>query len=155
MRPSLWLQVSLLGAGLIRPTTGSAQQTGVTTLDALRDHARPLLIFAPAPDDAQMGIQLRILEEHAAEAHDRDLVPIALPYNSPGPSTLQLSNDDAEAARRRFHVAPGDFVVLLLGKDGGSKLRSSKPLSMPKLETTIDAMPMRQNEMRSQANIAQ
>ena len=122
---------------------------GLTTLQALRDHTRPLLIFAPGPDDSQMGIQLRILNEHAAEASQRDLVAIALPYHNPSPSTLQLSDAEAVEVRRRFHVTPGDFVVILIGKDGGSKLRSSKPISMPMLDRTIDAMPMRKYEMRS------
>ena len=99
-----------------------------------------------------MGIQLRTLAEHAAEAQDRQIVPIALPYNSPSPSDLQLSATDAEAARRRFHVAPGEFAVILLGKDGGSTLRSSKPIPMAKLNETVDGMPMRQDEIRGKAN---
>ncbi len=127
----------------------SAQQSGLTSLATQRDQTRPLLIFAPKPDDSQMGIQLRLLNEHAAEAQDRQIVPIALPYNAPGPSDLQLSASEAETARRRFHVAPGDFQVILLGKDGGAKLRSSKPVPMKKLEETIDTMPMRQEEMHT------
>ncbi len=130
--------------------TSFAQVAGLTTLAALHNQARPLLIFARKPDDSQMGIQLRILDEHAAQARDRQIVPLALPYHSPAPSALQLSDTDAEAARRRFHVAPSDFVVILLGKDGGVKLRSSKPISMEKLDDTVDAMPMRKGEMRGQ-----
>ena len=125
-----------------------AQQTLVTTLAALKDRYRPVLIFAPHPDDPQLEIQTRTLEEHAAEAQERDLAVIALPYQTPSSSRLQLSPADAEAARRRFHVAPTDFAVLLLGKDGGAKLRSAKPLSMRTLDEIIDAMPMRQDEMR-------
>ncbi len=123
----------------------------MTTLAELRDHARPLLIFASRPDDPQLEIQVRTLNEHAAEAHERDLVPVALPYNNPSPTPVQFSATDAEAARRRFHVAPGDFTVILVGKDGGAKLRSAKPLSMQKLMDTIDAMPMRQDEMHGKS----
>lgn len=125
-----------------------AQQTGPTCLAAERDLARPLLIFASKPDDPQLEIQLRTLKEHAAEAHDRQIVTIALPYGNPGTSALQLSAAEAEAVRRRFHVAPGEFQVILLGKDGGPKLRSKKPLSMRRLEETIDSMPMRRAEIR-------
>ncbi|MGI4829869.1 MAG: DUF4174 domain-containing protein [Janthinobacterium lividum] len=138
----------LLAMSLISQAAPS--QTTVTTLAQLRQGTRPLLIFAPGPDAAQMGIQLRILNEHAAEAHDRQIVPIALPFQSPSPTAKTLSGDDAEAARRHFHVAPGDFTVILIGKDGGAKLKSSKPISMSKLNETIDAMPMRQDEMRKQ-----
>jgi hypothetical protein len=38
--------------------------------------------------------------------------------------------------------------VLLVGKDGGVKLSSSSPLSASTLFGTIDAMPMRIDEMR-------
>lgn len=138
-------------AGLVG-VVAMGQVTGRTTLAQLKDVSRPLLVFASKPDDPDLEIQLRTLEQHAAEGHDRDLVTIALPYRNPGPTAAQLSRDDAEAARRRFHVAPGQFVVVLLGKDGGEKLRSTKPLTMDKLNATIDAMPMRQDEMRGKAH---
>lgn len=128
-----------------------AQVTGVTSLESLRDRGRPLLIFAPKPDDPQLQIQIRSLNEHAAEMRDRDIVPIALPYNNPAPTAAQLTPTEAETVRRRFGVQPGDFTVVLIGKDGGAKLRSRKPLSMEKLKETIDAMPMRQDEMKAKA----
>jgi hypothetical protein len=140
---------ALVAIGAVFALSGVAQVTGLTRLKDLKDRARPLLIFAPKPDDPQLQIQVRTLNEHAAETHDRDLVPIALPYNNPSPTPAQLTPTDAEAARRHFHVNPGDFAVILIGKDGGSKLRSDKPLTMEKLNETIDAMPMRQDEMKS------
>ena len=134
---------------MVFAASGWAQVTGLTSLKDLRDRARPLLIFAPKPDDPQLQIQLRTLAEHAAAAQERDLVPIALPYNTPSPTAAQLSSTDAENARRHFGVNPAEFTVILVGKDGGAKLRSSKPLSMQKLEETIDAMPMRKQEIQS------
>ena len=144
--------VSLAVLGMFCAGPLAAQQQGLTTLAAQRDQTRPLLIFAPKSDDAQMGIQLRILVEHAAEAGDRQIVAIALPYHSPSPSDVQLSPTEAESARRRFHIDPGAFAVILLGKDGGPKLRADKPISMTRLEKTIDAMPMRQDEVRGKAH---
>lgn len=129
----------------------AAQVGGVTSLDRLRDRARPLLIFAPKPDDPQLEIQIRTLNGHAAEVHDRDIVAIGLPYKNPSPTPAQLSPTEAEAVRRRFHVEPGEFAVILLGKDGGVKLRSKKPLGIEKLNGTIDAMPMRQEEVRERS----
>ena len=128
---------------------------GIVSLAALRGHARPLLIFAPTLNDPQLQIQLRELHDNASAIADRDLVVIALPYNRPSPTQVQLTNTDADAARRRFHIAPSDFAVILIGKDGGDKLRALKPLSVEKLRDTIDAMPMRQHEMRSTPPIAE
>lgn len=138
----------VLTTGLGLAGVGSAQVSGLTTLQQLRDRARPLLIFAPKPDDPQLEIQLRTLREHEAEASERQLVPVAVPYNSPSPTRAQLGPQEALEVRRRFHIAPEQFAVILIGKDGGAKLRSTKPFTMQKLVDTIDAMPMRQDEMR-------
>ena len=123
-------------------------QTGLTTLANLRDQARPLLIFAARPDDPQLIIQLRTLQDHAAEAQERQITPLAIIYNNPSPTDAKLTPTDAEATRRRFSIAPNEFVVILVGKDGGEKLRSSKPISMAKLDETVDSMPMRQDEVK-------
>jgi hypothetical protein len=123
--------------------------SGIVTLATLRDRARPLLVFASNPDDPQLQIQLRRLRENAASVAERDIVVIALPYESPSPTSAALTVEDAQEVRRRFHVAPADFTVILLGKDGGEKLRAHKPLSIARLNDTIDAMPMRQQEMHS------
>jgi hypothetical protein len=39
--------------------------------------------------------------------------------------------------------------VILVGKDGAEKQRSQTPIDLAMLFRTIDAMPMRQQEMRS------
>jgi len=135
---------------ILLPVTAWAQSApaGVVTLAGLRDRARPLLIFAPRPDDPQLEIQLRRLQAGAAALAEREVVTVALPYRAPATTAAMLGDAEAEAARQRFGVTPGDFLVVLLGKDGEEKLRSSHPLSLERLERTIDAMPMRQEEMR-------
>ena len=65
----LILLLTALGAGTL---SIHAQQVALVTLPQLKDRFRPLLVFAPRPDDPQLEIQLRTLEEHAAEAQDRD-----------------------------------------------------------------------------------
>lgn len=128
--------------------------TGIVTLAGLRGHSRPLLVFAPRPDDPQLEIQFRTLGEHASDAAERDMTIIALPYNNPSPTAATMTSSEADATRRRFGISPADFAVILIGKDGGEKLRSTHPIRFEKLRDTIDAMPMRQEEMR-QAEIRQ
>lgn len=122
-----------------------------TTLAAMRDQYRPLLVFAATPDDPALLAQFHMLKDDAPGLNERQVLLIAIPYNNPSPSQVSLTPADANAARRRFHVAPTDFTVLLLGKDGGEKLRSAKPVSFSRLRDTIDSMPMRQEEMRDPA----
>ncbi len=51
------------------------------------------------------------------------------------------------------HVIPNEpFTVILIGKDGGEKFRSSSILSTGSLFAMIDAMPMRQAEIRRLKN---
>ena|SRR5579875_2756631 len=148
---AILLLLSITSRDVVRAQT-AVQRKGMVTLAGLRDNARPLLIFASKPDDPQLEIQLRTLNEHAPEAAERDITVIALPYNNPSPTAAIMSSSEAEAARRRFKVAPADFAVVLIGKDGGEKLRSTHPVPFSRLRDTIDSMPMRQEEMRRQAS---
>ena len=131
----------LLPLPLVAALAQGVDVQGLTTLDALRDRARPLLIFAPQPDDPQLEIQVRTLKQHAAEAANRDLVPIAIPFANPSPTDAYLSPQEAEHLRRRFNIAPADFAVILIGKDGDEKLRSRKPLAIARLDSTIEHGP--------------
>jgi hypothetical protein len=134
----------------------TTQPTGIATLAALHDRYRPLLVFAPdiTPEFRE---QMRLLSTSAKDLQERDVmtVPITDHWSEMGDGifdrihTLSLSKTDQAAARRRFHIAPSAFTVILLGKDGGEKLRSTRPLTLKKLNDTIDAMPMRQEEIRT------
>ena len=118
-----------------------------TTLATLRDHYRPLLLFAASPDDPSLLAQLIRLKDHAPGLDERNVLVIAIPYNNPAPTAMALTPGDALDARHRFRIAPADFTAILLGKDGGEKLRSTRPVSFEKLRDKIDSMPMRQTEM--------
>ncbi len=50
--------------------------------------------------------------------------------------------------RHRFKVEPAEFLVILIGKDGGEKLSSKTPVPVDQLERLIDSMPMRKSEMQ-------
>jgi Domain of unknown function (DUF4174) len=58
-------------------------------------------------------------------------------------------SDESTAARSRFRVEDGAFATILVGRDGGEKFRSAEPIPAGKLFDLIDAMPMRQREMRA------
>jgi hypothetical protein len=124
------------------------------TLDYMRGHARPVLIFAPYATP-QVIEQLHILAQGQHDMDERNVVPVPLCLKEDSTSVCRLkdvplSPNEQTVARRRFHIHPNDFTVILLGKDGGEKLRSRHPISLETLRSTIDAMPMRQDEMRSQ-----
>jgi hypothetical protein len=50
--------------------------------------------------------------------------------------------------RHHFKVEPAEFLVILIGKDGGEKLSSRTPVPVDRLKQLIDSMPMRKSEMQ-------
>jgi hypothetical protein len=122
-------------------------QSAPVTLQSMRDHQRALLVFSNGNNQLAEA-QLNVAARHVDGFRQRDLLLVGLTgSNNAVPSTLLSAAEDA-AARKRFSVRPDQFTVILIGKDGGEKLRSHQPLSWEKLRSTIDAMPMRQGEMQ-------
>lgn len=93
---------------------------------------RVLLVFPGSASLAQRE-QAEIIASDPDGLNERDLVVVLV---------------DDQATMKRYKVTPGDFTVILLGKDGGEKLRQSQPLKLKDLYPLIDSMPMRQREMR-------
>jgi hypothetical protein len=124
------------------------------TLEEMRDCYRPLLIFAPDSGDALLTHQLAELAGHAAELNERNiLVVINIADRQQLQTTelqtfpaTQLGPDESRKLRDRFKVSDGSFAVVLVGKDGGEKMRSQKLVTVENLNHRIDAMPMRRAE---------
>ena len=129
------------------------------TLASLKDQKRVLLIFAPSDRSPDFKHQFDLLSKRATDLQQRDLVliPVVITVEQPTDAdTLRVQHPPVASQaqqvdlRHRFHVAPDQFTVVLIGKDGGEKLRQHTPIPIEKLDATIDAMPMRQDEMRQQ-----
>lgn len=135
------LLLSLLALGVAR-SPRAASMTAPPHDDPLATYrwkARVLLVFSSRPDAPAVAEQRRFLENEKTGIQDRDLVVIEL---TDGPK--------AETLRRQFNVKPEEFSVILIGKDGGEKLRKSVPVTPKELFDLIDSMPMRQRETRRQ-----
>jgi hypothetical protein len=110
---------------------------------------RLLLIFSPSESYTDHRVQKGELEKQMAEVVDRDLIVFEIFVK--GESRIgksPIANPMAESLRSKFDVKPEDFAVLLIGKDGGEKLRSTEHIHVEEIFSLIDAMPMRQSEMR-------
>ncbi|MEL6717830.1 MAG: DUF4174 domain-containing protein [Bacteroidota bacterium] len=110
---------------------------------------RIILIFSESPEDRLMIQQLAQLEEDSEGLKDRDLVIYKI-YKESGidPAGKLLNPAMVEQLRSVYEVSGDSFSVVLIGKDGGKKLRKTNILlSQEILYQTIDAMPMRRAEM--------
>lgn len=110
---------------------------------------RIILIFAPSSDSDAYERQMRKFEGQENGILDRDLIILQLFENGEGRAgDTSLSEWVAPRMRRQFDVEAGEFSIILIGKDGTVKLRSTVPVSVSEIFSMIDAMPMRQQEMR-------
>ena len=107
-----------------------------TITDPWANH-RMVLVFGNNPMLVQQ--QLAALQKDSSGLAERDLI---VKQVKPGESLYQT-----------YHIIPNEpFTVILIGKDGGEKFRSSSILSTSNLFAMIDAMPMRQAEIRRLKN---
>lgn len=97
------------------------------------------MLFAPSPKDDDHARQRGLLRDHEAGLEDRDLLV---------EDVFEDASEASAAARRELGVEGGAFMAVLVGRDGGAKVRSPKPITPQELFGRIDAMPMRRREMR-------
>ena len=117
-------------------------------LDGLRWQARPLLVFAPDRDHAELPRQEAALDPYAADHRERVVQVIWVVGDAVqhGADVDAGAIGNASALRQRFGIDAAEFTVVLVGKDGGVKLRSAEPVDACTLHTLIDGMPMRRDQ---------
>ena len=130
------LSVFILSVGAVLvPALTFAQ----TDLSRYRGKNRLLLVFAPSKADLRWQVQNTLLTGSAADFKERDLVKL---------DYLEQGGNNSAALRNRYKIKPGQFRVLLIGKDGHIASGGPTPLKLSTLTGQIDKMPMRREEMR-------
>ena len=123
-------------------------------LERYRWQNRLLLLFAAGENTPEYAKISEEIEQHRHEMKDRDLVVIRLlESGSSRVNGRNLSGDETPRLRTRFEALPGRFKAVLIGKDGGVKLTRSDALRLQEVFDRIDAMPMRQREMRERESL--
>jgi len=124
-------------------------------LEAHQWEHRLLLVFAPTATAESLAAQGARFEGYDPGFRDRDLRLLTLrgPADgtiraAPGATSRPLTAASAERLYDRFDVPAGAYRVVLVGKDGTEKRRNAEPVTARSIFDTIDAMPMRQREMR-------
>lgn len=126
------------------------QSTTQTWLYPHRWEHRLLLIFTPYRTHPMCQAQLTQENTHTLGYKERDLQTFVLTPTGGTAPTQTLPQEAALAFYERYQVSEAAFAVLLIGKDGGEKLRhTQKLLDVDLLFATIDGMPMRRREMQS------
>ncbi|MGD2037456.1 MAG: DUF4174 domain-containing protein [Desulfobacterales bacterium] len=97
------------------------------------------------------GLQSQIAAQKA-EVEERDLIVFEVPAQGPARmNTNPLDQQEADSIRNHFAVPCNAFSLILVGKDGGIKLKRSDQVDLSEVFGLIDSMPMRQREMRQKS----
>lgn len=141
LRLALVLAVLLSGAVLGAATAGAAG------LDDYLWERRPLLVFAPTERDPRLVETLRRIDASRCDFADREMVLGVVVAEGtsrldgqviPAGESRQLADD--------YAVGDDAFAAVLIGKDGGEKLRINDVPDLQRIYAVIDGMPMRSRE---------
>lgn len=110
---------------------------------------RPLLLFVPHSGFSPAQALERDLARAGADLTERDMRLIRVE----GSERAILEADDLPPAtaallRQRYRVPDGTVMLILVGKDGGEKLRGDETTDLQAVFERVDSMPMRRREMR-------
>ncbi len=131
----------------------SLSSVGFSSAQPLEKHEwehRVILLFAASGADEQLQQQYDLLTAHPEEVTERDLkIYRVFPEYALAPGGERRGSRFSESLCRIYETNPrSGFTFLLIGKDGTEKLRSETVVSLEKLFSLIDSMPMRKAEMR-------
>jgi hypothetical protein len=122
--------------------------TASNPLDSERWQSRPLIVVAPDASDATwLEFQQDLMKSANREAFvEREMVLYSV-VNGVGKRNDQAMDPKATSALlSTLGVKPdGPTRLLLVGKDGGTKVDQYAPLDISVIFAKIDKMPMRQN----------
>ncbi len=109
---------------------------------------RLILLFGSISESA-VEKQITELEKDTEGITDRDL----LIFHIDGDEVRFIGKSanpalSADKLRNRYNIRGQEFRYILIGKDGGVKLDKKEFVPNKSLFSVIDAMPMRQREMR-------
>jgi hypothetical protein len=136
------------------PVQDNRQDKGDEMIDAvdLAQHQwkhRVILLFAPSSEQPDYQAMRKALAEQSDAVDERDLVVYHLYFDDSGSVGDQRLAPEAATALAENYDAPTDgFTYILVGKDGGEKMRADEAVAVEEIFARIDSMPMRQREMR-------
>ena len=129
--------------------SGLARDPVSIDLNSFKWKNRLLFVFASSEEDRFYLALKEEIARQGMEIRDRDL--LVFEVFEKGESRLgkeRLSSGQVLALRKHLSVPSGQFMIILIGKDGGEKLRQDRLVELKEIFGIIDAMPMRQQEMR-------
>jgi hypothetical protein len=96
---------------------------------------RPVVVFADSDADPRYVEQIELLMAELPELEERDVVVLT-------------DTDPSAKSALRLKLRPRGFMLVIMGLDGGVKLRKPFPWDVREISRSIDKMPLRKRELR-------
>lgn len=128
-----------------------AERSVETALADWRWARRPLLVYLPEPQSHAGTALVRKLEGRQPDLEERHMVVRLIEPDTVRSLAKLTAAGDPASWRKVFGIEPDEARVLLVGKDGGVKARAGLDVDLDAIFTQVDGMPMRQAEIRRQA----
>lgn len=135
----------LLAAAIV--VFSATQVNAMDSLSALKWKNRTIIVFGSSAEP-MLDRQITLLTRQKDELEDRDLVVIQVSGDEAIPVYGNASGLNATTLRKDANVSGEHFQIVLVGKDGGVKLRSDQMVESVAIFDLIDTMPMRRAERR-------
>lgn len=112
---------------------------------------RILLVFSDDKNDERLTKQMEILSEEKQGLAERKLLVYRFSENQ---FTTEFNTVwfSSTLKTKKYKSKFEDFKIVLIGLDGGVKMKQITILSTEKLFAIIDGMPMRRSEIRNNNN---
>ena len=144
VRLNCWLLLALL-TGRVQALLAQAPTAKPLNLERIlragQGRQRLLLLLATTADQPDFQRQRAQLADQLAGLAERDFRVVEVLYDQLGPG-------DRRFLVRKLGGPLPAFAAGLIGKDGGVKLRQTRPVTPQELFGLVDQMPMRRQEMR-------
>ena len=116
------------------PAEALIQQEFDGDLSAFLWTHRPVVVFADSPADPRFHEQMEWLQSGEDALRERDVIVLT-------------DTDPSANSQLRRKLRPRGFMLVLVGKDGGVKMRKPHPWTVRELSRSIDKFPDRIREV--------
>ena len=141
-----WNMKTVIIASAVAVASVMAFQASAT-MDELGKYGwknRVVVLFGGSGDQ-KLARQVEMLKSHQKDLASRDMVVITVIGDEVRPVYGDATGVDARKLRQQAGIKGNAFEAVLIGKDGGVKLRSSEVVTDEAMFGLIDRMPMRKN----------
>ncbi|AYD04525.1 DUF4174 domain-containing protein [Neorhizobium sp. NCHU2750] len=131
----------ILFATAIAVLAVTSQASAMESLSQYAWKNRVLILFGTSGNQ-KLASQVQLLKGRQSNLAARDMVVISVIGDEIRPIYGNSSKIDARQLRREADITSGGFQAVLVGKDGGIKLRSQDVITDATVFGLIDRMPM-------------